>query len=273
MSDVPQPAGGTAVVPWHDGLMPHGLQPIVSVGTDFAMMRRKGYLFVDKTALLPHLLHKWHVFVARPQGFGKSILVSMLKELFTHGAQSPCFDGLAVQKEWNEPICEHVLVLSFTGLYVPDTFEADVCNMLRFAFVQAGFVDALTVAADCTDLMVVADSLDLLRQDAEMVVLIDDWDEPLSRNLGNPTAFASNKAVLDTFYAWLRELNGVRFSLVTGVGRYSDSAFFSGHYLNDISNISNDPDWAGLLGYTEADLQQHFGPYLTRAAALLHMSE
>lgn len=68
MSDVPQPAGGTAVVPQNDGLMPHGLQPIVSVGTDFAMMRRNGYLFVDKTALLPELVAKWHVFVARPQG-------------------------------------------------------------------------------------------------------------------------------------------------------------------------------------------------------------
>ena len=214
-------------------------------------------------------MSSWH----GPKALGKSILVSMLKELFTHGAQSPCFDGLAVQKEWNEPICEHVLVLSFTGLYVPDTFEADVCKRLRAAFSKAGIVGAWEVAADSTKLYMVARYLDLLRKDAEMVVLMDDWDEPLSRNLGNPAAFASNKAVLDTFYAWLRELNGVRFSLVTGVGRYSDSTFFSGHYLNDISNISNDPAWAGLLGYTEADLQQHFGPYLTRAAALLHMSE
>lgn len=93
MSDIPQPAGCTAVVPRHDGLM-----PLATGGSDFAMMRRKGYLFIDKTALLPRLLYKWHVFVARPQGFGKSLLISMLEELFTHGAQSPCFDGLAVQR-------------------------------------------------------------------------------------------------------------------------------------------------------------------------------
>ena len=175
-------------------------------------IRRKGYLFVDKTALLPELVAKWHVFVARPQGFGKSILFSMLKELFTHGAQSPCFDGLAVQKEWNEPICEHVLVLSFTGLYVPDTFEADVCNMLRFAFVQASFDEALHVAESCTDLRFLAKILDLLRHGAEVVVLIDEWDLPLSSNLHNRTAFESNKAVLDKLYAWLRGLKAVRLA-------------------------------------------------------------
>lgn len=134
MSDLPQSHSSSGVQQ-----LRNGLTPLVTGGSDFVTIRRKGYLFVDKTALLPELVAKWHVFVARPQGFGKSILVSMLKELFTNGADSPYFDGLAVQNLWHEPICEHVLVFDFMDLGAPDTFEADVCGMMRFAFVQAGF--------------------------------------------------------------------------------------------------------------------------------------
>ena len=93
-------------------------------------------MLVDKTELLPKLVSKWNVFLSRPRRFGKSLLLSMLKELYTNGTEQ--FAGLAVHSTWREDRCK-VLLFDFFGLSDPRTFEADLCTRLRSAFFQSGF--------------------------------------------------------------------------------------------------------------------------------------
>jgi hypothetical protein len=63
---------------------------------DFKKIREENYLYVDKTALIYKLLTTAnYLFFARPRRFGKSLLISTLKELFK--GNKPLFTGLWIE--------------------------------------------------------------------------------------------------------------------------------------------------------------------------------
>ena len=112
------------------------LTPITTSLADFRLIRQRQYLFVDKTAHICKLLNEDKVFLSRPRRFGKSLLLSTIQDLFTNGTKN--FEGLAIHDLWHRP-CRPVISLSFFGLSYPQTFEQDLCSILRDAFSLAGF--------------------------------------------------------------------------------------------------------------------------------------
>ena len=52
----------------------------------------------------------------------------------------------------------------------------------------------------------------------------------------------------------------MRFTFVTGVSRFSKVSLFSG--LNNLTDVTLDPDYSALCGYTDADLDTVFAPEL-----------
>ena len=233
--------------------------------TDFAANHA---LFVDKTALLQTLVDQKFVFLSRPRRFGKSLLISMLKELFEHGTTN--FAGTAIYNIWHEKTYP-VLTLSFLDKTNPKTFEADLCRALRDAFYDAGFHEVYDFIPDCNDFQTLSGRL--VRQvlkGQQVVLLIDEWDDPLSSNLNNRDNYEQIAAMLRHLYTWIRESHAFWFVLVTGIGRYQNTSFFTGEFFAD---ISMEPYFAALVGYTQEELQQYFAPYITRSAELNHISE
>ena len=79
----------------------------------FSELRSKGYLYVDKTKQILKLLEGLKVyFLSRPRRFGKSLLISTLKELFLGNKE--LFEGLYIQGkiEWD---FHPVIHLDFTA--------------------------------------------------------------------------------------------------------------------------------------------------------------
>ena len=78
-------------------LYPVGIQ-------NFEKLRRDGYWYVDKTALMYRLVTTGsYYFLSRPRRFGKSLLISTLEAYFQ--GKKELFEGLAVhglEKEWTE---------------------------------------------------------------------------------------------------------------------------------------------------------------------------
>ena len=76
-------------------LYPVGIQ-------NFEKLRKEGYFYVDKTALIYRLVTTGsYYFLSRPRRFGKSLLISTLEAYFQ--GKRELFDGLAVaflEKEW-----------------------------------------------------------------------------------------------------------------------------------------------------------------------------
>lgn len=73
---------------------------------NFEDIRRNGYYYVDKTALIKDLLEgsgSISLFT-RPRRFGKSLNMNMLKYFFEYGCDPRLFEGLAIHRETQ--LCE-----------------------------------------------------------------------------------------------------------------------------------------------------------------------
>ena len=242
------------------------LQRITTTSSDFNQFRRKGFLLVDKTAYLNDLIRESRVFLSRPRRFGKSLLLSTIAELFTNGVKN--FEGLAIHDMWQRdryPVVE----LSFFGLSDPETFESDLCEILRGAFAMAGFGAALDTAPQIDNIVDLTGYLDYLRGQQDIVLLIDECDFPLSSNLYDREAFEKNKEILNQFYAWIRDIDNLKFLMLTGIARYQDSSMFSGQTITDISMKTR---YADLLGYTQEEVEYYFAAHIKEAAARLKIS-
>ena len=80
-----------------DMLYPIGIQ-------NFEKIRKEGYTYVDKTALIHRLATTGtYYFLSRPRRFGKSLLVSTMEAYFK--GKKELFEGLAMEqleKDWTE---------------------------------------------------------------------------------------------------------------------------------------------------------------------------
>jgi len=67
---------------------------------DFKEFREGGYLYVDKTRLTHTLIESGsYYFLSRPLRFGKSLLLSTIKEIFS--CSKELFRGLWIVDNWN----------------------------------------------------------------------------------------------------------------------------------------------------------------------------
>ena len=192
------------------------------LGTEsWVELRQKHLLFVDKTAHLAELTKGSNLFLARPYGFGKTLLLSMIEDLFQNGTQN--FQNTAICDMWPEHERYPVVRLSFinvpyaqeAGQAVDDvaSFEASLIEELGRAYQRAGFapeeIDAYKKDATLHGFL---SKLSNFSNQQRLVFLIDEWDVPLSAHLDNEVRFDALRRSLNVFYNWLRTLN-LRFLL------------------------------------------------------------
>ncbi len=90
--------------------------PTIPLGmSDWNELRARNFLVVDKTEPIPDLVTNYiKVFISKPRRFGKTMLLSILQELFTHGDRN--FEGTAIFGHW--PFPEPCPVISFSFLNI-----------------------------------------------------------------------------------------------------------------------------------------------------------
>ena len=241
-------------------------------------IRQRNLFFVDKTAKIDSLVTNFsRVFISRPRRMGKTFLCCILAELFAHG-DSEKFAGTAIHGNWPETECYPVINLSFYGMgkYMGNTdtdvrtFEASLCSMMVAAYESAGFHEASNYK-DVKSFVDLAWQLDKLAVGKSLVILIDEWDYPLSSNLDKPQVLGALLRVLNDFYRWLRFQVNARFILITGIMRWHQTSLFTG---DDFDDLSMEPWYATLMGYTQEELEgEIFAPYMTSAAHRLGITK
>ena len=225
----------------------------------FRQIREQDCYYVDKTAYLGRLLDEGrYYFLSRPRRFGKSLFLDTCKELF-EGAE-PLFRGLAIHDRWDWSARHPVLRLSFGGGHFkdPDHLPGNVMAQLDAVERETGVVSRYASAPDRLGHMLEA----LHRQAGRPVaVLVDEYDKPILDALDVPEVACANRDYLRGLYATIKDRDAhVRFTFVTGVSRFSKVSLFSG--LNNLTDITLDPDYSALCGYTDADLDTVFAPEL-----------
>lgn len=90
-----------------------------------------------------------------------------------------------------------------------------------------------------------------------VVVLVDEYDCPILDTLTNKELAINNREYLKIFYRQLKSCSQhIRFVFVTGITMFSKASLFSG--LNHLNDISLDPRYNSICGYTDHDIDTVF---------------
>jgi hypothetical protein len=233
---------------------------------NFESLRRDGYLYVDKTALMYRLAHEGrYYFLSRPRRFGKSMMISTLHAYFA--GQKDLFEGLAVEQLEKDWTVHPVLHLDLNvGEYQT---EDDLRNKLSISLAEwekrYGESERGSSLGD-RFAGVIRRACEITGQ--RVVILVDEYDKPMLQTINNEKLQDIYRIILKSFYGALKtEDKSIRFALLTGVTKFSKVSVFSD--LNNLEDISMDKEYAGLCGITDEELDTQFVPYVQRLADAL----
>ena len=226
--------------------------------TSFSKLIETNSIDVDKTGLIADFA-KGHgpFFISRPRRFGKSTLINTLHELFAHGLEK--FKGLEIEPLWDDKTYK-VLHLDFSSynflseFNFNDYFYAD----LKQKFIELGLsIDESNISLK-TPALLVDNAFKNNNSGEEIVLLVDEYDTPLSAVLNNEKEFLARRDILHSFYSKVKEYQGrFRFIFITGVTYYSHTSIFSA--FNNLTDLTLASECGALLGYTTEELEKYFG--------------
>ena len=236
----------------------------------FETLRGQGYLYVDKTRWIHRMVTQgMFYFLARPRRFGKSLLMSTLKCLFE--GRRELFKGLWIAEhgEWDWQT-HPVIVLDFNGIghSTPEELRGELMTALaRTAYRHQLRLQSAAIVSGFGELVEALHH----KRGMPVVVLIDEYDKPLIDHLGRGEAgleiARANREILRSFFGVLKDTIVsplLRFVFLTGVSRFSRVSVFS--ELNNLQDLSMNPAYADMLGYTQEELETRFAPHVAAFA-------
>ena len=213
--------------------------------------------YVDKTDLLYELAKPKtdsQLFISRPRRFGKSLMLSILKAMFE--GRRDLFKDLAIDKlpweGWKKPTPVYSFTMSDAVGESYDDVKEQLGELVDDLFTEAGLPipDKGTVPGKFAKFIKAAAAKSPTKQ---IVILIDEYDEPVAGFLDDIKTLKRVRRLLHDFYEKLKINSGsIRFLLMTGVTKLTKLSVFSG--LNHLTDVSMDPRFATLLGYTPTEL-------------------
>ncbi|BDD06977.1 ATP-binding protein [Aureibacter tunicatorum] len=223
---------------------------------DFRKLRTEGLAYVDKTEQVYNLMNLGqHIFFSRPRRFGKSLLISTLKEIFSGSKE--LFEGLWIEDkiDWKTYPVIHI---DFNEMnYRELALEAEIARTLDENAERNG------VELSSEDSK--GKFRELFKQLAvdgeKVVVLVDEYDKALTDYLEDNERARENANILKNFYSVLKSQDkNIHFNFITGVSKYGKVSIFSD--LNNLFDATMHDDLAALCGYTQEELQGYFSEEL-----------
>ena len=211
--------------------------------------------YVDKTELLYQLANDadQQLFISRPRRFGKSLMLSTLKAMFE--CRRALFKGLAIDNlpwEWDKPFPAVSFTMSSAAGSTYEKFTSNLRSLVEDLASEHGvpFDKGKTTEKNFEDFLKAAAEKSPTRQ---IVVLIDEYDEPVAKFLNDIPTLNMVRSDLHDFYEKLKVNSGsIRFLMMTGVTKLTKLSVFSG--MNHLTDISSFQQYATLLGYTPDEL-------------------
>ena len=211
--------------------------------------------YVDKTELLYQLANDadQQLFISRPRRFGKSLMLSTLKAMFE--CRRALFKGLAIDNlpwEWDKPFPAVSFTMSSAAGSTYEKFTSNLRSLVEDLASEHGvlFDKGKTTEKNFEDFLKAAAAKSPTKQ---IVVLIDEYDEPVAKFLDDFETLKKVRSDLHDFYEKLKVNSGsIRFLMMTGVTKLTKLSIFSG--FNHLTDISTFQQYATLLGYTPDEL-------------------
>ena len=229
----------------------------------FEKIRKEGYLYVDKTDIIWQLANtdKTYNYLSRPRCFGKSVLVDTLESYFL--GKKELFEGLKImeiEKEWvKRPVIR--LDMSRAGAE-PDTLRSYLNNIFREYEKEYSLVPNSTDSLADRFNAIIVGSYEQTEQ--QVAILIDEYDSPLQHSWKTPHHEACTSIYREVFAILKADDKYEKFVFITGITKFTQISLFS--VLNNLSNISFEPEYAAICGITKEELLRDFQPEISKLA-------
>lgn len=237
---------------------------------NFERLRSEGYAYVDKTDLVWQLANNGsYYFLGRPRRFGKSLLLSTLEAYFE--GKRELFEGLAIaklEKDWKQYPVLHMdlnakqynrreALLEILNLHL-ERWEKRYGIEPRVCSPEERFIHVIEAAYGQTGMPV--------------VILVDEYDKPLTQNFDNEELQDELRGILKAFYGVMKSCDRyIRLGFLTGVTKFSKVSVFSD--LNNIRDISMLPQYSTICGMTEQEIRDNFDAEVAKLAEANRISK
>ena len=223
-------------------------------------------VYVDKTALICQIAkdEKGPYFISRPRRFGKSTLINTFHELFAHGTER--FKGLEIEPLWKDKTYKviHLDFSTFREVPSNSSFNKEFVDAFKLSLEEAGIEPTKENIDSPANLL-----KKTLDTESEVVLLVDEYDAPLTAVLNDSNEFEDRRKILSNFYMTVKSFQGkFRFIFITGVTYYSHTSIFSA--FNHLTDLTLDSEYGALLGYTSEELEKYFSEYINNAVDVLN---
>ena len=240
----------------NDRKLPVGIQ-------SFEKIRKDGYLYVDKTDIIWQLANrnKTYNYLSRPRRFGKSVLVDTLEAYFL--GKKELFEGLKIMQMETEWVKRPVIRLDMSRAGAePETLRSYLDITFDRLEKEYGITPKPTAKlADRFNAIIVG----AYEQTGQQVaILIDEYDSPLQHSWKTPYHEACTAVYREVFAILKADDKYEKFVFITGITKFTQISLFS--VLNNLSNISFEPEYAAICGITKEEVLRDFKPEINKLA-------
>ena len=244
------------MVETNDRILPVGIQ-------SFEKIRKEGYLYVDKTDIIWQLANrnKTYNYLSRPRRFGKSVLIDTLEAYFM--GKRELFEGLKIMQLETEWVKRPVIRLDMSRAGAePETLRSYLDNTFDRLEKEYGITPKPTAKlADRFNAIIVG----AYEQTGQQVaILIDEYDSPLQHSWKTPYHEACTAVYREVFAILKADDKYEKFVFITGITKFTQLSLFS--VLNNLSNISFEPEYAAICGITKEEVLRDFKPEINKLA-------
>ncbi len=234
--------------------LPVGLQ-------SFEEIRRKGYLYVDKTDMVWEMVNEGckYNYLSRPRRFGKSILVDTL-QCYLEGKKE-LFEGLKIMDLETEWVKYPVIRLDMScGGANATTVRSYFDAQFREYETEYGvsLPDGAQLAVRFNAIITTA----YQKTGKQVAILIDEYDSPLQHSWKTQEHNACTEVYREVFAVLKANDFYEKFVFITGITKFTQISLFS--VMNNLSNISFFPQYVPLCGITEEEIKENFAPELEK---------
>jgi len=218
------------------------------------------YVYIDKTKIALNLIEQGggYYFLSRPRRFGKSLFLDTLKEIFYGNKE--LFKNLSIYDKYD--FTEYPVIRINFGdggiknskdlqQYIKEILTANQKDL------DLPLIDSSTTRDFFKKLIEEANK----KYSKRVVILIDEYDKPILDNIDNKEAAKEIRYELKNFYSVIKGADEyLKFVFLTGVSKFSKVSLFSG--LNNLNDITLNPNYSTICGYTQDELEYSFKEHL-----------
>ena len=240
----------------NDRKLPVGIQ-------SFEKIRKEGYLYVDKTDIIWQLANrnKTYNYLSRPRRFGKSVLIDTLEAYFM--GKKELFEGLKIMQLETEWVKRPVIRLDMSRAGAePETLRSYLDISFDRLEKEYGITPKPTAKLADRFNAIIVGAYEQTRQ--QVAILIDEYDSPLQHSWKTPYHEACTAVYREVFAILKADDKYEKFVFITGITKFTQLSLFS--VLNNLSNISFEPEYAAICGITKEEVLRDFKPEINKLA-------